>query len=73
MASSTTVGARQLTDVVERRVFDPLNHQLRDPVACCEPNRFSRVEVHHDHLDLATVPRVDGARGVDERNSTSRC
>jgi hypothetical protein len=53
----------------ESRALEPLDHQLRDPVAPLELDRQPRVVVDQQHLDLAAVARVDGARGVHDRQA----
>lgn len=51
--------------------FDPLNHQLSDPITTPNGNRRGGVEVDQRDLDLAPVPGVNGARAVDNRKSNA--
>jgi hypothetical protein len=66
VAGLTTSGIRQLVHNLEPRVFDALDHQLGDPVATLDADRFRRVVIDHDHLDLAAVTGVDRARCIDQ-------
>ena len=62
--SKTAVGpnrVRQLVNLDEPGTLHTLDDQLRDPVAAGEAHGLARIEVDHDHLDLAAVPSVDGA------------
>src|SRR5579863_9543247 len=58
--------------LAESHMLYPLHHQLRDAVATAQRDRPGRVGVEQDHLDLATVPRVDGAGSIDERDTVLR-
>jgi hypothetical protein len=49
------------------RAFYLLNHKLGNPVTSLEPYRVLDIGVQQNHLDLATVPRVDSARRIDDR------
>ena len=77
MAALTT-GCVGQSGLVERdhldqfRKFDPLDHQLRDPIATPDGNRRGRVKIDQRHLDLAAVPGINGARAVDNRKSNAR-
>jgi hypothetical protein len=51
---------------VEAGPLDPLHDQLRYAVAAVEDGRAARVVVDQQHLHLAAVTGVDGARGVDD-------
>ena len=58
-------------DLDEPRLLDPLDHQLGDPVARgAASTGVVRVEVDQQHLDLAAVAGVDGARA--RSRSTAR-
>ena len=46
----------------EPRPLEPLDDQLGDPVAAVRVTASTRVVVDQQHLDLAAVARVDGAR-----------
>src|SRR5450432_516695 len=73
MTCSTAMRPREFRDFVEISTLDALDHELADAVADREADGLTRVEVHHDHLDLTTVPRVDRAGSVDQRYSAPRC
>ncbi len=51
---------------MKNRALYPLNNKLGNPVTSPEPHRALGVGVQQNHLDFATVPRVDGARRVDD-------
>ena len=46
-----------------------MNHQLCDAVATAHLERFVRVGVEHDHLQLTPVCRVDEAGCIGQRNA----
>src|SRR5205823_11623478 len=46
----------KLRDLLEADPLDLLDDQLGNPVEALEPHALARVEIHHDHLDLPTVP-----------------
>ena len=69
MAPLATVRSRQFPHLSEDRAFYPLNHKLSNPVTSPEPNRLLGVGVQQNHLDLATVPRVDCAWRIDDRHA----
>lgn len=52
--------------------FDPLDQQLRDPIAAPNHDRLNGVEVDQCHFDLAAVPGVYRAGTVDDRESNAR-
>jgi hypothetical protein len=52
------------------RAFYPLNHKLGNPVTSPELYRVLGIGVQQNHLDLATVPRIDSARRIDDRQAT---
>src|SRR5579875_2197771 len=60
---------RQRVHLVEPRLLDPLDHELRDPVAAPEADRPRAVGVERRDLDLTPVARVDRARGVHDRDA----
>jgi len=51
------------------RAFYPLDHKLCNPVTSSELDRMVGISVQQNHLDLATVPRVDSARRIDDRQT----
>jgi hypothetical protein len=50
-------------------VLHPLDHQLSDAVAAMQPQPLPRVVIDNDDLDLPTVSRVDGARGIHQADA----
>src|SRR4051812_34019266 len=66
MAGAGTHRLRQFVDLDELRVLDALEHELGDAVAAAQNDRLGRIVGDDDHLDLAAIPGVDGARSVDE-------
>ena len=77
MAALATGGVSQ-SGLVERGhldqlgQFDPLDQKLRDAVAATQHDRSTGVEVDQLHLDLAAISGIDGAGGVDDRQSQAR-
>jgi len=73
MASGRTVAAItaprpwQGHHLPPKRAFHLLNNKLRNPVTTPELNRMVGIGVQQNHLDLATVPRIDCARRIDDR------
>jgi hypothetical protein len=68
------VGPRRigkLRDLLEADPLDLLDHQLGNPVESLEPHRLARVEIHHDHLDLPTVPGINRPRGIHEGDTAA--
>jgi hypothetical protein len=63
-------GVRQRVDLDEVGPLDSLNHELSQPVATSELDRTDRIQVDHDHLDLASIPGVDRPRSVDQCHAT---
>src|SRR5258708_14887263 len=72
MASGTPVRSRQDLDFCKYRAFYSLNNKLGYPVTSPEAHRMLGIGVQQDHLDLATVPRVDSAWRVDDRDAVPR-
>ena len=81
---AATEGPHDLADLDEDRetiaqtrldlgsVLIPLHDQLRDAIAALEDDRSVQIVVDQTHLDLPAVAGVDGARGVDHRQSRFR-
>src|SRR5206468_8675439 len=72
VATRATLGSGQFVHLDELGPFDPLEHQLRDPFAPLQVQRVARVVVDDDHLDLAAVTGIDGARRVHEPEAGAR-
>lgn len=79
MATRGTVPARtshrvrQCVDLGERHVLDPLDDQLGDAITPGDVYRLVQVVVNQQHLDLATVTRIDRAGGVHHGQSVTQC
>jgi hypothetical protein len=54
---------------VKHRALDSLNDQLGDPVTALEADGAVGVSIEQGHPNLATVPRIDGAWSVHERDT----
>lgn len=52
--------------------FNPLHHELSDPVPAMYHDRRHRIEVDQSNLDLATIARIDRPRTVDDRKTYPR-
>jgi hypothetical protein len=63
------LGTWQSLDFQEDRHYHTLYHELGDSVATLNANRAFTISVQQDHLDLATVPGINGAGRVDDRYS----
>src|SRR5260370_4516432 len=72
MASGAAVRPRQGFDFMKNRAFYSLNNKLSYPITSPEVHRMLGIGVQQDHLDLATVPRVDGARRIDDGDAVPR-
>ncbi len=59
-------------DLDESGPFEPLNHQLRDPISSLEAHRSLAIVVDQENLDLASITRVDRAWCVDDGNPVFR-
>ncbi len=76
--ASVATGCFRQPGLVERRdlnqldQLDPLNQQLGDAVAAVHHDRRGWIEIDQRHFDLAAIPRVDGARAVDDRKPHPR-
>jgi len=55
-----------LFDLNQRRINNPLDDQLRDAVTALHHDIPSIVVIYRDDLDLAAVPGIYDAWGVDE-------
>src|SRR5215472_18618208 len=64
----TACRAGQGLDLMEYRAGHLLDHKLGNPVPSPEPDRLRRIGVEQGHLDLATVPGIDGTGCIDERD-----
>src|SRR5690606_121728 len=64
--------AGKLRDRHEADPLDLLDDQLGDPVEALEPHGLARVEIHHDHLDLPTVPGINRPRGIHQGDAAAR-
>lgn len=74
--SKSAVGpgrVRQLIHLDEASPFDPLDHQLGEPVPPREPDPLPRVVVDHDDLDLTAVAGVDRAGRIHQRHPAPGC
>lgn len=75
MSAGRTVTAVPSNGVVESihfdelDQFDALHHQLSDSIAAIEHDGRPEIVVDQADLDLPAVSSVDGARGVDDRQS----
>jgi hypothetical protein len=67
VAPFATVRSRKSGHFPEDRTFHLLNHKLGNPITSSELDRMLGVCVQQNHLDLATVPRVNCARRIDDR------
>jgi hypothetical protein len=67
MAAVAALRSRQGRHLPPERAFYLLNHKLGNPVTSPELYRVLGIGVQQNHLDLATVPRVDSARRIDDR------
>src|SRR5271165_536971 len=56
---------------MKNRAFYSLNNKLSYPVTSPEAHRMLGIGVQQDHLDLATVPRVDSARRIDDGDAVA--
>ncbi|CAM5373912.1 hypothetical protein SGRIM128S_07112 [Streptomyces griseomycini] len=56
--------AGKLRHLTEADPLDLLDDQLGNPVEALEPHGLARIEIHHDHLDLPTVPGINRPRGI---------
>lgn len=63
----------KLRDLLEADPLDLLDHQLGNPVEALEPHALARVEIHHDHLDLPTVPGIHRPWGIHQSHAAARC
>src|SRR4051812_43675714 len=61
----------KLRDLLEADPLDLLDDELGNPVEALEPHRLVRVEIHHDHLDLPTVPGINRPRGIHESDTAA--
>src|SRR5271165_4434893 len=57
---------------MKNRAFYSLNNKLSYPVTSPEAHRMLGIGVQQDHLDLATVPRVDSAWRIDDGDAVLR-
>jgi hypothetical protein len=71
MAVLTARRAGQCLHLVEHGVRHPLHDKLGYPVPPLEADRMVRIGVQQYYLDLATVPGVDRARRVDDRDAVT--
>jgi oligoribonuclease len=65
-ATQAPGGGRQVGGGAERHLFDPLHHQLGNPVATVDLEVDRRVGVDDDHRDLVAKAGVDETRTVDQ-------
>src|SRR5439155_25438162 len=61
----------KLRDLLEADLLDLLDDQLGNPVEALEPHGLARVEIHHDHLDLPTVPGINRPRGIHQGDTAA--
>jgi len=61
----------QVRHLAENRAFYLLDHKLRNPVAPPELDRLLGIGVQQNHLDLATVPGIDGAWRIDDGHAAA--
>lgn len=61
----------KLRDLLEADPLDLLDNQLSDPVESFEPHILARVEIHHDHLDLPTVPGINRPWGIHQGDTAA--
>jgi hypothetical protein len=61
--------AGKFRDLPEADLLDLLDDQLGNPVETLESHWFVRVEIHHDHLDLPTVPGINRPRGIHQSDT----
>jgi len=66
VATVTALRSWQVDHFPPKRAFHLLNHKLCNPVTSSELDRMVGISVQQNHLDLATVPRVDSARRIDD-------
>src|SRR5262245_52828373 len=71
-AATATCRPRQRLHFVQHHVRHPLDDQLGDPVAALEADGVVAIGVEQGDPDLATVPRVHGARRIDQRDAVPR-
>lgn len=72
VAALTSVGLIELVHLDHVPQFDALDEQLSDAITAFDPHRFGRIEVDEIDPDLPPVPGVDGARGVDDGETSTR-
>lgn len=63
--------AGKFRDLTEADPLDLLDDQLGNPVEALEPHALARVEIHHDHLDLPTVPGINRPRGIHQGDAAA--
>ena len=61
----------KLRHLLEAHLLDLLDDQLGNPVEALEPHALVRVEIHHDHLDLPTVPGINRPRGIHQGDAAA--
>lgn len=66
MTALATFGVVQLVDTDELGMDEWNDDELRDTITNLELNRLVLIQVDQRHLDLASVPRVDGSGSVDD-------
>jgi hypothetical protein len=67
VAAVTALRSWQGQYLSPKRAFYLLDDKLGNPVTSPELHRVLGIGVQQNHLDLATVPCVDGARRIDDR------
>src|SRR5262245_7082293 len=72
VAAVTALRSWQVQHLWPERAFYLLNHKLGNPVTSPELDRVDGIAVQQKHLDLATVPCVDSARRIDNRQPMPR-
>jgi hypothetical protein len=71
MAAIAALRSWQVRHLQENRAFYLLDHKLRNPVAPPELDRLLGIGVQQNHLDLATVPGIDGAWRIDDGHAAA--
>jgi len=71
VAAIAALRSWQVRHFSENRAFYLLDHKLRNPVAPPELDRLLGIGVQQNHLDLATVPGIDGAWRIDDGHAAA--
>lgn len=72
-SAGTADAGGELVDLDEGHLFHSLDHQLSDPFASPDLERFGGIGVDQQHLQFASVPTVDQAGRVENRHTMASC